>query len=107
MLLDLICHARPNHHLIIGDFDELPDVQVPGKNAPLVASKVWLLPRTLRLTLCTLCCCLHCPLAALMLYLRVSPKACAAASPNYNSAVCCKLRGKRQKWRIMAESHRH
>ena len=41
MLLDLICHARPNHHLIIGDFDELPDVQVPGKNAPPVASKVY------------------------------------------------------------------
>lgn len=51
MLLDLICHARPNHHLIIGDFDELPDVQVPGKNAPLVASKVWLLPLTVRLSL--------------------------------------------------------
>lgn len=40
MLLDLICHFRPHHHLIIGDFDELPDIQVPGKNAPLVASKV-------------------------------------------------------------------
>ena len=40
LMLDLICQARPNHHLVIGDFDELPDVQVPGKNAPLVASKV-------------------------------------------------------------------
>ncbi len=44
MVLDLICQARPHHHLIIGDFDELPDVQVPGKNAPLVASKVTSLP---------------------------------------------------------------
>lgn len=39
-LLQRICKARPNHLLIAADFDELPDVAVPGHGAPLVASMV-------------------------------------------------------------------
>ncbi len=39
-LLQRICAARPNHLLIAADFDELPDVAVPGQSAPLVASTV-------------------------------------------------------------------
>ena len=31
--------ARPNHTLIAADFDELPEVTIPGYMAPLVASK--------------------------------------------------------------------
>ena len=41
-LLQRICKARPNHLLIAADFDELPDVAVPGHGAPLVASMVCL-----------------------------------------------------------------
>lgn len=32
--------ARPNHHLIMADFSSLPDVQIRGRLAPLVTSKV-------------------------------------------------------------------
>ena len=39
-LLQRICKARPNHLLIAADFDELPDVALPGQGAPLVASMV-------------------------------------------------------------------
>ncbi|KAL3143873.1 hypothetical protein ABBQ32_003691 [Trebouxia sp. C0010 RCD-2024] len=39
-LLQRICRARPNHLLIAADFDELPDVALPGRGAPLVASTV-------------------------------------------------------------------
>ncbi len=41
-LLQRICAARPNHVIIAADFDELPDVTVPGQGAPLVASTVCL-----------------------------------------------------------------
>lgn len=37
-LLQRICAARPNHVIIAADFDELPDVSVPGQGGPLVAS---------------------------------------------------------------------
>ncbi|KAL0028989.1 hypothetical protein WJX77_009984 [Trebouxia sp. C0004] len=39
-LLQRICAARPNHVIIAADFDELPDVTVPGQGAPLVASTI-------------------------------------------------------------------
>ena len=39
-LLQQICAARPNHLIIAADFDELPEVTVPGHGAPLVASTV-------------------------------------------------------------------
>lgn len=39
-LLQHICAARPNHMILAADFDELPDVNVAGENAPLVASTV-------------------------------------------------------------------
>lgn len=39
-LLQHICKARPNHLIIAADFDELPEVVVPGQGAPLVASTV-------------------------------------------------------------------
>ncbi|KAF5828863.1 putative S-adenosyl-L-methionine-dependent methyltransferase-domain-containing protein [Dunaliella salina] len=38
-LLDVLHRARPNHSLIATDFDRLPDVRIPGRNAPLVAEK--------------------------------------------------------------------
>lgn len=41
-LLHRICAARPNHVIIAADFDELPDVTVPGQGSPLVASTVCL-----------------------------------------------------------------
>ncbi|KDD76562.1 putative S-adenosyl-L-methionine-dependent methyltransferase [Helicosporidium sp. ATCC 50920] len=37
-LMDTLCAVRPNHTLLAADFDELPDVVVPGVHAPLVAS---------------------------------------------------------------------
>jgi hypothetical protein len=39
-LLDTLYGARPNMCLIAADFDQLPDVRIEGRNAPLVASKV-------------------------------------------------------------------
>ena len=39
-LLETLHDARPNHSIIAADFDHLPDVKIPGKNAPLVAEKV-------------------------------------------------------------------
>ena len=39
-LLETLAHALPNHQLIVADFDALPDVQLPGTNAPLVAATV-------------------------------------------------------------------
>lgn len=39
-LLETFAHALPNHQLIVADFDALPDVQLPGTNAPLVAATV-------------------------------------------------------------------
>eukprot|EP00241_Pyramimonas_parkeae_P001559 CAMPEP_0114269190 /NCGR_PEP_ID=MMETSP0058-20121206/26452_1 /TAXON_ID=36894 /ORGANISM="Pyramimonas parkeae, CCMP726" /LENGTH=470 /DNA_ID=CAMNT_0001387603 /DNA_START=70 /DNA_END=1483 /DNA_ORIENTATION=+ len=38
-LLDVLHAVRPAHRLIAADFNHLPDVSIPGKNAPLVASK--------------------------------------------------------------------
>ncbi|GIL64584.1 hypothetical protein Vafri_18474 [Volvox africanus] len=38
--LELLHDLRPNHSLIAADFDKLPDVRLPGRNAPLVAQKV-------------------------------------------------------------------
>ncbi|GFR52698.1 hypothetical protein Agub_g15325, partial [Astrephomene gubernaculifera] len=38
--LELLHTLRPNHSLIAADFDKLPDVQLPGRNAPLVAEKI-------------------------------------------------------------------
>lgn len=38
-LLDALHSVRPSHTLIAADFDALPDVQVPGINAPLVSSR--------------------------------------------------------------------
>ncbi|EFJ50230.1 hypothetical protein VOLCADRAFT_89143 [Volvox carteri f. nagariensis] len=38
--LELLHTLRPNHSLIAADFDKLPDVKLPGRNAPLVAQKV-------------------------------------------------------------------
>lgn len=43
MLLKALLQARPNHHLIMADFAQLPDVQIPGRNAPLVTAMVRLL----------------------------------------------------------------
>ncbi|PNG98991.1 hypothetical protein TSOC_015238, partial [Tetrabaena socialis] len=37
---ELLHAVRPNHSLIAADFDKLPDVQLPGRNAPLIAQKV-------------------------------------------------------------------
>ncbi|KAK9829752.1 hypothetical protein WJX72_007676 [[Myrmecia] bisecta] len=39
-LLETLCDAVPYHNLILADFDELPDVTIPGTSAPLVASKM-------------------------------------------------------------------
>ncbi|KAG2497193.1 hypothetical protein HYH03_004782 [Edaphochlamys debaryana] len=38
--MELLHALRPNHSLIAADFDKLPDVRLPGRNAPLVAEKV-------------------------------------------------------------------
>jgi len=37
--------ARPDHFLFAADFDSLPDVRIPGVNAPLVAATVRMLPK--------------------------------------------------------------
>ena len=37
--------ARPNLFLFAADFDSLPDVRIPGINAPLVAATVRMLPQ--------------------------------------------------------------
>ncbi len=39
-LLETLHDSRPNHSIIAADFAHLPDVKIPGKNAPLVAEKV-------------------------------------------------------------------
>lgn len=39
-LMDALHAARPNHHLLAGDFDALPETRVPGRGAPLVATTV-------------------------------------------------------------------
>lgn len=39
-LLQALHAARPNHRLMAADFSELPDVQIPGRNAPLVSTTV-------------------------------------------------------------------
>lgn len=44
MLLDTLTQARPNHDLLLGDFDKLPDVRISGRNAPLVATTVSIMP---------------------------------------------------------------
>lgn len=38
-LLETLHKCRPNHRLIAADFDSLPGVQMPGTNAPLVATQ--------------------------------------------------------------------
>jgi hypothetical protein len=45
-LMETIHDARPNHSIIAADFDYLPDVTIPGKNAPLVSEKVNLLDKS-------------------------------------------------------------
>ena len=40
MLLEALVAARPCHNLVFADFHALPDVTLPGLNAPLVASTV-------------------------------------------------------------------
>jgi len=40
MLLKTLVQARPNHDLILADFAQLPDIQIPGRNAPLVTAIV-------------------------------------------------------------------
>ena len=49
--------ARPNHVLFAADFDSLPDVRIPGVNAPLVAATVrmlqWLTSVSRISTVCT------------------------------------------------------
>jgi hypothetical protein len=40
MLLEALVQARPDHDLILADFAELPDVQILGRNAPLVTAMV-------------------------------------------------------------------
>lgn len=39
-LLDTLHAMRPRHHMVAADFDHLPEVVIPGRNAPLVASTV-------------------------------------------------------------------
>ena len=39
-LLEVLIRARPNHSLVLADFDFLPEVRIAGKNAPLVAEKI-------------------------------------------------------------------
>ncbi|GAX75066.1 hypothetical protein CEUSTIGMA_g2510.t1 [Chlamydomonas eustigma] len=39
-LMETLHDVRPNHSIIAADFDYLPDVKIPGKNAPLVSEKV-------------------------------------------------------------------
>ena len=39
-LLEVLHCSRPNHSIILSDFDFLPEVRIPGRNAPLVAEKV-------------------------------------------------------------------
>lgn len=39
-LLETLHDARPVHCLLFADFDRLPDAQISGRNAPLVASRV-------------------------------------------------------------------
>ena len=55
-LLQHICKARPNHLIIAADFDELPDVAVPGRGAPLVACTVCTACSSAALQPCLLCC---------------------------------------------------
>ena len=38
-LLETLHGARPNHRLVAADFDSLPGVTLPGRNAPLVAAQ--------------------------------------------------------------------
>lgn len=38
-LLETLHDARPNHRLVAADFDSLPGVTLPGRNAPLVAAQ--------------------------------------------------------------------
>ena len=38
--LEALARARPRHLLIAADFDHLPDVTMPGLNAPLVSQTV-------------------------------------------------------------------
>ncbi len=40
LLLEALHDARPSHCLLLADFDCLPETQIPGRNAPLVASTV-------------------------------------------------------------------
>lgn len=40
ILLQTLCSVRPNHTLLLADFHALPDVVIPGRNAPLVATTV-------------------------------------------------------------------
>lgn len=39
-LFDTLHSCVPQHQLIAADFDHLPDVVIPGKNAPLVSSRI-------------------------------------------------------------------
>jgi hypothetical protein len=39
-IIQTLCTARPNHCILAADFDELPETEILGKNAPLVATTV-------------------------------------------------------------------
>lgn len=40
MLIQTLVAARPCHDIVFADFHSLPDVVIPGHNAPLVATTV-------------------------------------------------------------------
>ena len=40
MLLKSIVAETPNHTILLADFDQLPEVKIPGRNAPLVSTTV-------------------------------------------------------------------
>ena len=40
MMFESLLKAFPTHTLLMADFHQLPDVSIPGKNAPLVAATV-------------------------------------------------------------------
>ncbi len=53
--LELLHDLRPNHSLMAADFDRLPDVRLPGRNAPLVAEKVGACTMAFRVALGAAC----------------------------------------------------
>lgn len=39
-LMETMMRVRPLHHIIAADFDYLPEVSIPGLNAPIVSHVV-------------------------------------------------------------------